>query len=306
MTTVTLQSDGITYILENANIPKVASAKGLQDIKVAVASISNLGEHSGVSPLRQREAMEHLTHCSADNALPTIPHSNEAEPSISPGQCNKNAPRQTAAFLYSIAEIRVARSSKKRSCRKLQRQRQQERKLVVVALHTVWDELERTADPGMKRFVRKVHHIRWTRDLLHKSQLRRWAYSRWDFGCVDIRKGDSKTKAEEDDGEIELPKVEPCRKATVEDCPEDETFAEGVRNFKVTVVSASNLGVRECMTPLKQRQVSDDNCPEDTDEHFEQDTPVMSVEEVKQSLDGMSPSTEQPEIAVNVDQSIYT
>jgi hypothetical protein len=57
---------------------------------------------------------------------------------------------------------------------------------------------------------------------------------------------------------------------------------------------------------LRQRQVSDGNCPEDTDKHFEQDTPVMSVDEVKRSLDGMSPDTEQPEIAIDVNQLIFT
>jgi hypothetical protein len=147
---VTLQLDGITYVLENANIPKVASAKGLQEIKVAVASISNLGEHSSVSPLRQREAMEHLTHRSTDHALQTIPDSNETKPNISPSWCNKHVSCQMAAFLYSIAEIWAAKASKEQSQRKLQRQRQQERKLVAAALHTVWDELERAADPGTK------------------------------------------------------------------------------------------------------------------------------------------------------------
>jgi hypothetical protein len=48
---------------------------------------------------------------------------------------------------------------------------------------------------------------------------------------MDIRKEDSKTKAEEENGEIELPKVELCQKATVEDFPEDKTFAEGVQNL---------------------------------------------------------------------------
>jgi hypothetical protein len=75
---------------------------------------------------------------------------------------------------------------------------------------------------------------------------------------------------------------------------------------KLAVASASNLGVHKCVAALRQRQVSDGNCPEDTDKHFEQDTPVMSVDEVKRSLDGMSPDTEQPEIAIDVNQLIFT
>jgi hypothetical protein len=47
-------------------------------------------------------------------------------------------------------------------------------------------------------------------------------------------------------------------------------------------------------------------CYKCTDEHFEQDTPVLSVEEVEHSLKGMAPGTEQPEIAIDADQSIFT
>jgi hypothetical protein len=110
--TVTLKSEGVSYLLENANIPKNINAEGLQKIQVAVVSVSNLGEHSGVSPLRQRQVWRCRARRSADHALPSIPELDEAEPNISPGRCNGNAPRQTAAFLYSIAEIRAARASK--------------------------------------------------------------------------------------------------------------------------------------------------------------------------------------------------
>jgi hypothetical protein len=55
MDTVTLKSEGVSYLLENANIPKNINAERLQENKVAVASVSNLGEHSGVTPLRPRQ-----------------------------------------------------------------------------------------------------------------------------------------------------------------------------------------------------------------------------------------------------------
>jgi hypothetical protein len=282
--TVTLQSEGVTYILENANIPKVANAKGLRKIKVAVASVSNLREHFGVSPLRQRQAWRYPACRSADHALPSIPELNETEPN----------------------EICVARASKRRIRRKLQRQRQQERKLVAAALHTLWDQLERTADPGMKAFARKVRHVQRTRDLLQKSQLRHWTCSRWDFGDRDTTNKDSGIEAKEVKVDIELPETEPCRKATVEDCSDEETFAEGIRNSKVAVASASNPGVHKCVAPLKQRQVIDESHSGHTDEHLEQNTPVLSVEEVEHGLEGMAPGAEQPEIAVDVDQSIFT
>ena len=135
--TVTLQSEGVTYVLENANTPKVANAKGLREIEVAVASVSNVGEHFGGSPLRQRQAWRYPACCSADHAPPSIPELDETEPNIHPGQCTKNTPHQTASCLYSIMEICVARASKRHIRRKLQRQRQQERKLVAAALHTL-------------------------------------------------------------------------------------------------------------------------------------------------------------------------
>jgi hypothetical protein len=57
---------------------------------------------------------------------------------------------------------------------------------------------------------------------------------------------------------------------------------------------------------MKQRQVVDENNSEHADQHLEQDTPVLSVEEVERNLEGMAPGTEQPEIAVDTDQSIFT
>jgi hypothetical protein len=54
---------------------------------------------------------------------------------------------------------------------------------------------------------------------------------------------EGKRTVEEDRRDIELPETEPCQKATVEDCPDEETIAEGVQNFKVTVASTSNPGV---------------------------------------------------------------
>ena len=285
--TVTLQSEGTAYVLENTNVPKVTGAEGLQETKVAVASVSNLGEHFGVSPLRQRQAPDFVTCCSVDQASPSTPDLNEAGPDISP-------------------ETHIARALKKRIRRKQQRQRQQQRKLVAAALHTLWDRLEMTADPGTKAVTRKVRHLRGTRDLLQKSQLRRWTRSRWDFGCAETTNEETRTEVEEDRGDVELPETEPCRKATVEDCLDEETFAEGVRISKVAVAPTSNPGAHKCAAPLKQRQVVNEIYPKHTDDHFEKNTPVLSVEEVEHSLEGMAPGAEQPEIAIDADQSIFT
>jgi hypothetical protein len=92
----------------------------------------------------------------------------------------------------------------------------------------------------------------------------------------------------------------------VEDCPDEETFAEGIRNFKVAVAPASNPGAHKCVPPLKQRQVVNEKCSEHTDKHFNQNSPVLSVEEAERSLEGTAPGAEQPEITVDADQSIFT
>ena len=60
------------------------------------------------------------------------------------------------------------------------------------------------------------------------------------------------------------------------------------------------------MAPMNQRQVVGKDNSEHADQHLEQDTPVLSVEEVEHNLEGMAPGTEQPEIAVDKDQSIFT
>jgi hypothetical protein len=60
------------------------------------------------------------------------------------------------------------------------------------------------------------------------------------------------------------------------------------------------------VAPMKQRQVVGENHSEHADQHLEQDTPILSVEEVKHNLEGMAPGGEQPEIAVDNDQSIFT
>ena len=126
MDTVTLKSEGVSYLLKNDNLPKNMKAERLQEIQVAVASVSNLGKHLGVSPLRPRQVWRCRTRHSADHALPSIPELDEVEPNVSPGHCNGNAPCQTAAFFYSIAEICAARALKEQNRRKLQRQKQQE------------------------------------------------------------------------------------------------------------------------------------------------------------------------------------
>jgi hypothetical protein len=77
--TVTLQSEGIAYVLENTNMLKITNAEGLRETKVAVVSISNLGEHFGVSPLRQRQDLDFVTCCSADWASLSVPDLNKLD-----------------------------------------------------------------------------------------------------------------------------------------------------------------------------------------------------------------------------------
>jgi hypothetical protein len=94
------------------------------------------------------------------------------------------------------------------------------------------------------------------------------------------------------------------QRAKVEDCEDDE--AGGLRQNKVAIASASNLGVHDNVAPLKQREVNGHTCSEHADEYSEQGDSVLSVEEVGHVLEDMAPGTEQPEISVGADESIFT
>ena len=83
-------------------------------------------------------------------------------------------------------------------------------------------------------------------------------------------------------------------------------FAEGLQKIKVAVAPISNPGVLSTSTPMKQRQVDssvskEHSCSLKLQESW--DT-VLAVEEA--ALDDMSPGSEQPEITVDTDNSIFT
>ena len=83
-------------------------------------------------------------------------------------------------------------------------------------------------------------------------------------------------------------------------------FAEGLRKIKVAVTPVSNPGVLSTSTPMKQRQVDSSVSKEHSRSLKLQESwdAVLAVEEA--ALDDMSPGSEQPEIAVDMDNSIFT
>jgi hypothetical protein len=103
--TITLQSSDSesTLVIQNENPDKLLLAESLQKPKVAVAQVSNMGEHDFASPLRPRQVRSHATHVSID-------HPPNIAEVINPCENLGRLPRQTAYFYYSIQEEQAARS----------------------------------------------------------------------------------------------------------------------------------------------------------------------------------------------------
>ena len=103
---LTLNSDNDTEILENSNPnPGPAGAKRLQDTKVAVAQVSNLGECYSASPLSLRQVHNQISHCTISSGLQPFLEQEEDSSTVCPGACSGESPKQTVVFHYSIAEI---------------------------------------------------------------------------------------------------------------------------------------------------------------------------------------------------------
>jgi hypothetical protein len=96
-----------TAIVQNENPDKLLLAELLQKSNVAVAQVSNMGEHNFASPLRPRQVRSHYAHNLVDHPLNTIA---EVDELINPCANLGKLPCQTASFYYSIQEEQAARS----------------------------------------------------------------------------------------------------------------------------------------------------------------------------------------------------
>jgi hypothetical protein len=95
------------------------------------------------------------------------------------------------------------------------------------------------------------------------------------------------------------------RRATVEDIPDDSLDAEGLQKSKVAVASVSSPGACVNMAPLKHRHVTKDSSHDKQTEKLT-NADILLLQKTEDSLDDSAPGTEQPEISVGADTSIFT
>jgi Reverse transcriptase (RNA-dependent DNA polymerase) len=302
---VTLCPDGsdVCSVIKNANS---ANIEGSQNHEVAVAQVSDLGGRSVGTPMRWRQVRNFIAHHEFGNSLFVIPET------VEEGDINTTAkteiltgagPCQTAHFLWSITEIQTARAIKKAMKSRLCRLRQLKRRKIAAELQLVWSALAGSCAARRTPLERNILHVRTRRKIIECRALRAWENTPWDFGTADR----GVAVPDEEEGWFE---EKMCvgggvsRKATVEDCL--DSSAEGIRKTKVAVASASNPGAHMCEAPLRHREVEKIAMTVQADQYFEQVPGVMSVEETETYLEETSPGTEQPEIRIGGDKSIFT
>ena len=103
-------------------------------------------------------------------------------------------------------------------------------------------------------------------------------------------------------------RVKTTNKLTSTEQKNTDCFAEGLQNTKVTIASTSSPRAPTTGAPLKSRQVVDIKPTKQTDSHNLQtnNDALFALQEVEWKLDNLEPGSEQPEIAVRADQSIFT
>ncbi|KIM88296.1 hypothetical protein PILCRDRAFT_3315 [Piloderma croceum F 1598] len=303
--TITLHSSDSesTLVIQNENPDKLPLAKSLQKPKVAVAQVSNMGEHDFASPLRPREVRSHVAHVSIDHPLDIA----EVNKLVNPRENLGRPPRQTASFYYSIQEEQAARSQKANYKRKIQVQRRKERKLKSKALHEEWDRLEISGKLGRYGFDKMLRNTKAARERKERRDLRVWNRTPWDFGEPSKPGHQESDLTEEVNSEVArvISDQNGDRRARVEDCLDESLEAEGLRKSKVAVASISNLGAHANATPLKHRHVTKNSSHDEQTEKLT-DADILLLQETEDSLDDSAPGTEQPEISVGADTSTFT
>ena len=94
-------------------------------------------------------------------------------------------------------------------------------------------------------------------------------------------------------------------RARVEDDLDESLNVEELRKPKVAVASASNPGARADVAPLKHRHVTGNSTHNEQTEKLT-DADILMLQKAEESLDDLAPGTEQPEIAVGADTSVFT
>jgi len=305
--TITLHSNDSepAIIIQNENPDEQRLTKLLRKPEVAVAQVSNMGEHDLVPPLRPRQVHNHVTHAPVDHPLNTTGVGEFANPRTNLGKplC------QTAHFYYTIQEEQAMRSRKGNCKRKIQVQRRKERKLKSKALHEEWDRLEMSGKLGRSGFDKLLRNMKVAREREEKRELRVWNRTPWDFGEP------SEPKHQEEDSESankinsEVARVigdkSGDRRARVEDIPDEDLDAERLQKSKVAVASVSSPGACANTTPLKHRHVTGNSTHSEQTEKLTQ-ADILMLQKTEDSLDDSAPGTEQPEISVGADTSIFT
>jgi hypothetical protein len=304
--TITLHSNNSepAIIIQNENPDERLPAKLLRKPEVAVAQVSNMGEHTLVPPLRPRQVHSHITNAPVDHPLDTAGVSSRlANPRMNLGK----PPCQTAHFYYTIQEEQATRSRKANCKRKIQVQRRKERKLKSKALHEQWDRLETLGKLGRSGFDKMLRNTKVAREREERRNLRVWNRTPWDFGEPSGPKRQEEDSTNEIDPEVARvigDKIRDCR-ATVEDVPDESLDVEGLRKSKVAVASVSSPGACANTAPLKHRHVTKDSSHDEQTEKLT-DADILLLQKTEDSLDDSAPGTEQPEISVGADTSLFT
>ena len=186
-------------------------------------------------------------------------------------------------------------------------QQKKVRKSKSKALHEEWERLEISGKLGRSGFDKKLRNTKATREHKDRRDLRVWTRTPWDFGVP------RETKCQEDDStnEIDSEVVRVIgdksgdHKARVEDSPDEDIDAEGLRKLKVAVASVSNPGARVNVAPLKHRHVIRNSTHSKQTEKLTE-TDILMLQKTEESLDDSAPGAEQPEISVGADTSIFT
>ena len=303
--TITLRSNDSesTLVIQNENPDKLPLTELLRKPKDAVAQVSDMGEHNFVSPLRPRQVRSHVAHVSIDHPLDIT----ETKKLVNPHANLGRLPRQTAFFYYSIQEEQAARSRKASYKRKIQAQRRKERKLKSEALHEEWDQLEISGKLGRHGFDKMLRNMKAARERKERRNLRVWNRTPWDFGEPSKPERQESDLTEEVNSEVArvISDQNGDRRAKVEDCPDESLDAEGLQNSKVAVASVSNPGAHANVTPLKHRHVTKNSSQDEQTEKLT-DADILLLQKTEDSLDDSAPGTEQPEISVGADTSIFT
>ena len=260
-----------------------------------------MGEHQYVSPLRPRQVRNHITHLPADNLLDEIV---ELDESINPRANLGAVPQQTALFHYSILEEQAARAQKKNSKQRVRLRGKRDCKTRLGILHEEWNRLKCSGLKGKSSFGRLLMNIRAWRECRERKDRKHWEETAWDFGEPKLNNKPEDKHMEAEVAHVIREQTGPCL-ARVEDGKDYDLDAEGLQKTEVTMASTSNPGVCENAAPLKHRHINKKS-PFDEQTETLTNADILMLQQAEDDLDDIALGTQQPEIAVGADTSIFT